>query len=438
MVLRRTGTTVAERCSAALCIFYYTGAIQALFFVTEARLGPAASVEPNEEARLAWLPLYLLVLLLSLPRLPRILAAMRANLPLLALLVLPLLSGLWSIEPGDTLRRGAALLASSLLGFYLAVRFSPASLMRLLLWGLGLTVVLSWVVLAAWPGRGVMSFPYEGAWRGIFTHKNALGQVMLLNLIVVLIALPETRRHRWLLWADLALSLILLVGANSKTYLVGGLLLGALGLSLRLWMRRSRQFLPMTALLASGAILAAANLDAILGLFGRDVTLTGRTDLWQAVWPMIEQRVLLGYGYQAFWINPAGPAAQIWSAIDWRAPNAHNGILEWWLGLGLVGLALMAWVFGRAVARATFASRRADRATSYWTSIFLGLFLLSGLSESDFLSQNDLLSMLFVATVIYCDATAARRSRRPSAMPLVPAATGRAPGPPSPAQPRVG
>jgi O-antigen ligase len=382
-----------------------------MLFFTDVRLGPAAGAQPNEEARLAWVPIYLVVLALSLPRLSRILAAMRANLSLVLLLLLPLSSALWSIEPGDTLRRGGALLLGALLGFFLAVRFTPAGLLRVLLWGLAPAVLLSWIFVLAWPDRGIMSYPYAGSWRGIFTQKNALGQVMLLNVLVVLMVLPATRRYRWLLWVDLALSLVLLIQANSKTYLLGGLVLAATGVSAKLWIGRSRQFAPAIALLATATILVSINIDTILALFGRDLTLTGRTDLWQAVWPMIEQRMLLGYGYQAFWISPLGPAAQVWFDIDWRAPNAHNGILEWWLGLGIVGLALLAFVVLGAALRAIRASRGVDRTRTLWTLMFLSLFLLSGISESDVLSQNDLLSVLFITSVVYCNAAGRKAVR---------------------------
>jgi exopolysaccharide production protein ExoQ len=406
MISRRADAGLAEQGAAAFCIFFYTGAVQALLFFTDGRLSPTANIEPNEEARLAWLPVYLIVLVLSLTQLPRILAMARANRALLVLLLLPILSVSWSIEPADSLRRGVALLVSSLLGAYLAARFNSSNLLRLLAWGLGLTVILSWLVVLAWPERGTMVYPYNGAWRGAFTNKNALGQIMLLNVLVVLVALRRARQFRWLLWIDLALALILLLQANSTTYIVAGLLLGAVGLSLWLWLKRSRHFVSVACLLLALGLLAWANTDALLGLSERDTTLTGRIDLWQTVWPMVEQHMVLGYGYEAFWINSLGPAAQVWYAIGWRAPNAHNGILEWWLGLGLVGLAVLIFVLARTTIRAIRMSDFTDRTTIYWTILFLTLFLLSSLSESDFLSQNDLMAVLLVTTVIYCDSAA--------------------------------
>ena len=38
-----------------------------------------------------------------------------------------------------------------------------------------------------------------------------------------------------------------------------------------------------------------------LSLLGKDTTLTGRTELWDAVVSLIKERPFLGYGYRAMW-----------------------------------------------------------------------------------------------------------------------------------------
>ena len=59
------------------------------------------------------------------------------------LLVLFPLSTAWSVAPEETLRRGFAMLATGLFGFYLAARFDHRDLVRLLVQALGVTMVLS-------------------------------------------------------------------------------------------------------------------------------------------------------------------------------------------------------------------------------------------------------------------------------------------------------
>ena len=54
-----------------------------------------------------------------------------------------------------------------------------------------------------------------------------------------------------------------------------------------------------------------ASLDDIFQQYlGKDITLAGRTHIWSMCWPYIKDAFLLGYGYNAFWLAPSGPAEQ--------------------------------------------------------------------------------------------------------------------------------
>ncbi|WP_049558612.1 O-antigen ligase family protein, partial [Limnoraphis robusta] len=75
----------------------------------------------------------------------------------------------------------------------------------------------------------------------------------------------------------------------------------------------------------------------LLGLIGKDPSLTGRTDLWAWAREMIDKRPWLGYGYTAFWQGLDGGSAYIIRAARWPVPYSHNGILDLWLDIGLLG-----------------------------------------------------------------------------------------------------
>jgi exopolysaccharide production protein ExoQ len=76
---------------------------------------------------------------------------------------------------------------------------------------------------------------------------------------------------------------------------------------------------------------------ALAGLVGRNSTFTGRTDLWNILLGM-HTNLLLGTGYESFWL---GPRLQvIWSKFA-VVNEAHNGYLEIYLNLGLIGLFLL-------------------------------------------------------------------------------------------------
>jgi O-antigen ligase len=65
-------------------------------------------------------------------------------------------------------------------------------------------------------------------------------------------------------------------------------------------------------------------------------TLTGRIPLWYTLVYGINQNVLWGSGFGAFWTVERRETVQF--LVGWPAPAAHNGFLEVYLNTGLIGL----------------------------------------------------------------------------------------------------
>jgi O-antigen ligase len=74
------------------------------------------------------------------------------------------------------------------------------------------------------------------------------------------------------------------------------------------------------------------------GVLGRDMTLTGRTDIWKYV--LAEDiNPLLGTGFYSFWLGDRGD--RLSETAGFPLNEAHNGYLETYLNSGLIGLALL-------------------------------------------------------------------------------------------------
>jgi O-antigen ligase len=75
-------------------------------------------------------------------------------------------------------------------------------------------------------------------------------------------------------------------------------------------------------------------------MLGRDITLTGRTDIWHDVYAVASRNRLFGVGFGGFWI---GRLANIpWDAnLTWVLGQAHNGYIDTYLQIGLIGAALL-------------------------------------------------------------------------------------------------
>jgi O-antigen ligase len=171
------------------------------------------------------------------------------------------------------------------------------------------------------------------------------------------------------------------------------------------FLRLSRRLEPRLsvalAVLSSIAVVlitigCAEYLPNILGAFGRDPTLTGRTLIWTAVMDSIVKRPLLGYGFYAFWNGLTGESGNIINATHWTFGYAHNGLLEIFLQLGLVGGVIFLATLFQAVRNAWFCLRNDGSGRYDW---YLGLIVLTivyNIDEATVLLPNELLSILYI------------------------------------------
>ena len=147
----------------------------------------------------------------------------------------------------------------------------------------------------------------------------------------------------------------------------------------------------------SAIVLAVlADVEGALDLFGKDATLTGRTELWEYAAATIGDRMWYGYGYGAFW-QVSTRAQGIYAAIGWDAWHAHNGLLELGLNLGVIGIVLFLAGYVLGLFRGTGALLSGAREEGIWILGFLTFVLLGNLTESAILEQNAYW-MMYVAT----------------------------------------
>jgi len=347
-------------------------------------------------ARAAWTPLYAF-LAWAIWRDARRAGAAFAATPLLwALVGFALLSSLWSIDAGATVRRVVWLALSMTFGLYLAWRYEWRRLFEVFCLAWIVMIAGSFVLSVATPAIGVATATHPGAWNGLWTHKNTMGGIMALGAPIGLASYLATGRRVWVGVALAAFAMVLL--STSKTSLMGSLM-GVGVIALGAFARRGpMQTLAVITTIAVAGVVASFFVllapDALVALIGRDMTFTGRTDIWAASEHAVEAQPWLGYGYYAFWLNPDGPAYYVRQATQWLVPSAHNGWLELALGLGLAGVALFIVQYLATARRAL--SALADPIAGLWAPAFLAVFTLYTLSESHILEANNLFWTLYV------------------------------------------
>jgi O-antigen ligase len=352
-----------------------------------------------------WLGIYIITLILLATRLRQTYLLVYQDKLVWLLVGLALLSVLWSVAPALTFRRSIALLGSSAFGIYLATRFSWQELFKLIAYALGLCAVLSLAFILLLPSYGIhYDLQHSGAWRGIYVHKNALGRYMSLAAVTWLLYAFNNARGRIAGLVFFGISIELLFLSISKTSIAIFILL-LFPLSIYLYrLGRWRYVLPViiiTLVTASSAILITNVEQQVISVPAQlpevDLTLTGRTALWQECWDMVRQRPWLGYGYSAFWLGFEEPSGHIWRNLRWEAPNAHNGYLDLWLQLGLVGLVFFIVLITACVFKLLFLLCRRKGSFEVFSLLFILLLLINNISESFILVQNCIFWILYVA-----------------------------------------
>jgi exopolysaccharide production protein ExoQ len=159
----------------------------------------------------------------------------------------------------------------------------------------------------------------------------------------------------------------------------------------------------LAVLLGPVIIAAVVSPDMFLELIGKDPTLTGRMEIWDYVIQDIWMKPFLGWGYYVFW-EPENPfATEISRAVHWTVPNAHNGLLEFLLDLGLVGTALFALILLRTIVLAVRCLRTPERALAISTISACAGILLIGVTESVLLTSTQSSTPLMFITGLMCE-----------------------------------
>ncbi len=219
-----------------------------------------------------------------------------------------------------------------------------------------LLVPLSVVLIKYFPQLGKQYSYFTGAnyYVGVTTGKNLLGVVCLISGMFffwdTIIRWPERKRKHakriiFVNIALLAMTLWLLNLASSATARVC-LALGCLVIAAAHSKpgKRHRAFLKavIPASFCLYLILAFGfNLNGdMAGAVGKDPTLTDRTKIWSIVLSM-HSNPIIGTGYESFWMGSR--LEYFWQRGLGDINEAHNGFLEVYLNLGLIGLSLIVW-----------------------------------------------------------------------------------------------
>jgi exopolysaccharide production protein ExoQ len=291
-----------------------------------------------------------------------LLEVMAARWPLLLFPAYALASTFWSVYPDVTLKHSLELCMTIGAGLLFAGSRRPASLLVGAWAAFALFLAVS-LAFGHSVGVGSLGAPAEDqtAFAGLNGGKNLLGTTAAMGAMLSLFVLGRALRNGLLVsgcvaLATLGLELYLVYRARSAGAEI------ALALSLAAFLataalgaiRPNRRALACSGLvltLTAGAMAGYAFANsvtaAVLDVFHKDPTLTGRSYLWYRSGGYISEHPILGRGFEAFWVRGDLDAEGLWQYghVGQGGFNFHNTVIELLVQLGYVGTVLTIVVF---------------------------------------------------------------------------------------------
>ena len=189
----------------------------------------------------------------------------------------------------------------------------------------------------------------EGEFIGVATSKNMLGILCLVFGLFFVWNTLSTRKDKHTNPAThdqlinlclLGMIIFLFIRANSVACWTS-FVIGILTLSTLWFLKNNLRYLSVYIFVFFVCfifILVSFDLTEFIILHsGRDLTLTGRTELWKDLFS-IDINPFIGTGYESFWLG--NRLEILWENYWWRPNQSHNGYLETYLNLGVIGLFL--------------------------------------------------------------------------------------------------
>ena len=390
----------------------------AVWFRIESTAPDAGS--PMDQVFLIGLMLAALAILAR--RRSRWMGAMKENPWVLALIVFMFISVIWSDIPGTSLKRWIRELHAVLMSLAVLSEPSPRQAMESLLRRVTYILIpLSMLLIKYFPIYGVEYGRWSGEqmWIGVTQQKNGMALLCIISAIFILWSLFRRWQGEtppvWKYQAPAEMGILILT-----LYLLGGpshslfysatssyaFTAGLIGCS---WVYfREKAGKRVKASVLSGIIalfivfgvasvfVGGSGIKFFASSAGRDTTLTGRTEVWTSLLPVVLGSPIVGRGFGGFWTSKTRELYKI--------SGAHNGYLDVLLGIGFSGLILVS-MFLMSSCRRAHRELTQDRSWGLLWLCYLVVAVVHNIGESSI----DSFTALLTAILLFMTVAATRK-----------------------------
>ena len=321
---------------------------------------------------------------------------LRDNLPLLLFFSYCALSIVWSDHSFIAFKRWSKSVGDLVMVIVVLTDPYPlAAIKRLFTRAAFVLLPLSVLFIKCYPDLGSAYSPEDMTimYFGVTTFKNLLGMIsMVFGLASVwsFIGAYEDRdilhrsRHLIAHGVMIGIAVWLIVTADSMTSLSCFVLAASVMVLIsQRWVTRwpgSVHIIIWTAVAIPLFALFIDTVGTLVHSLGRSTNLTGRTAIWKAVLSL-HTNPLFGTGFESFWLGSR--LESVWNMSVKGIQEAHNGYIELYLNLGLVGLFLLGVLIVTGYRHAIAAFRR-DPQDGRLRLAYLAAALIFSLTEAGF------------------------------------------------------
>ena len=193
------------------------------------------------------------------------------------------------------------------------------------------------------PQYGIMSGKHAGAWRGLFAHKNIFGPFFAIVFYFFLDRFySEQLLLRMLFLLAMLISIIFVIMCKSSTAVIGFVLMGAVYAVLQVLYRMPNLWERIAIILAAITIITSIFVlgsdmlaEIILQTTGKDMSLSGRTNIWIPLIEMSYERPVFGWGLGM--AQRSEFMERIHGAVNFEVQSSHNSYLDLIIGIGYPG-----------------------------------------------------------------------------------------------------
>ncbi len=262
---------------------------------------------------------------------------------------------------------------------------------------LGIYVILSLISVFTIPGAKES----YGPWRGLAKSKNLLGPIALFSLLIWFASIKNgTLFRKAFNFFMLLISLVLLIGSKSFTDELTLFILFFIWLGLLLdryfnVITSKRVLFFLSLIWAVSFIVTIFYVDPkwigdLFNVGGKNLTLTGRTELWSDILKIADKHLLYGCGFQGFWVINSPITNQLYQKYIWIPLQAHNGYVDILNETGIIGLFLFILTFIKY-----FTSLARYNKPHFWKWIVIATIIIN-ITESTFIRPQLVPGVMYI------------------------------------------